>query len=538
MKTKSNFAFLFWSLAVAIVLAGPLPRLHADEDQDAPKSEPAEKKKEDAGKPDAKKEEPKSDKKEPKDEISETTNSVTINGVKITYKATAGTIVMKDEEGKPHATIFFIAYTRLGKNTNLDERPITFSFNGGPGSSSVWLHLGVLGPRRVLLKDDGGLPAPPFRLVNNDFSLLDDTDLVFIDPVSTGYSRPVPGEDAKKYHGVEEDLASVGDFIRLYTTRYHRWASPKFLIGESYGTTRAAGLSGFLEDHYGIYLNGIALISSVLDFGDPQFRSRQRSALHSFSAVGNRRRLVHKKLPADLQADLKKALAESEKFALGDYSRALLQGSALPAAERRQIVKTLARLTGLSEEYVDRSELRIVVYRFFKELLRNERLVIGRYDSRRTGPDSDAVGEDANYDPSYTAVLGPFTAALNNYVRQDLKFESDLPYEILTGKVAPWNYGPAKNRYLDVAETLRDTMIHNPYLKIFVANGTFDLATPYLATQYTFNHMELPTNLRTNVSMGYYEAGHMMYVNKPSLTQLKKDLANFVHSAVPATSDR
>ncbi len=538
MRTKSNFTFLFWTLAFAVLLAGPLARLQADEDQDAPKSEPAEKKKEEAGKPDAKKEEPKSDKKEPKDEISETTNSVTINGVKVNYKATAGTIVMKDEEGKPHATIFFIAYTRLGQNTNLDERPITFSFNGGPGSSSVWLHLGLLGPRRVLLKDDGGLPAPPFRLVNNDFSLLDDTDLVFIDPVSTGYSRPVAGEDAKKYHGVEEDLASVGDFIRLYTTRYHRWASPKFLIGESYGTTRAAGLSGFLEDHYGIYLNGIALVSSVLDFETLSFAPGNDLPYILFLPSETAAAWYHKKLPADLQADLKKALAESEKFALGDYSRALLQGSALPAAEHRQIVKSLARLTGLSEEYVDRSELRIVVYRFFKELLRNERLVIGRYDSRRTGPDSDAVGEDANYDPSYTAVLGPFTAALNSYVRRDLKFESDLPYEILTGKVAPWNYGPAKNRYLDVAETLRDTMIHNPYLKIFVANGTFDLATPYLATQYTFNHMELPANLRTNVSMGYYEAGHMMYVNKPSLTQLKKDLANFIQSAIPAASDR
>jgi carboxypeptidase C (cathepsin A) len=538
MRTKPSFTFLICTLAVAVLLAGPQRRALADDEQEsAPKSEPAEKKKEDAAKPAAKKEEPKSDKKEPKDEISETTNSVTINGEKVTYRATTGTIVMRDEEGKPHATIFFIAYTRLDGNTNLAERPVTFSFNGGPGSSSVWLHLGALGPRRVFLRDDGGLPPPPYHLVNNDYSVLDDTDLVFIDPVSTGFSRPVVGEDAKKYHGVEEDLASVGDFIRLYTTRYHRWSSPKFIIGESYGTTRAAGLSGFLEEHYGIYLNGIALVSSVLDFETLSFAPGNDLPYILFLPSETAAAWFHKKLPSDLQSDLKKALAESEHFAMGDYSRALLQGSALSSGDRRHVAKSLARLTGLSEEYVERSNLRIIVYRFFKELLRSENLVIGRYDSRRTGPDVDAVADSPNYDPSYTAVLGAFTATLNNYVRRDLKFESDLPYEILTGKVSPWNYGPARNRYLDVADTLRDTMIHNPYLKIFVANGTFDLATPFLATQYTFNHMELPADLKTNVTMGYYEAGHMMYVNKPSLSQLKKDLSKFIHSAIPAKSD-
>jgi len=534
MRTKRTFAYFLCAGVVVILLGSPWSQLRAAEDdkEPAPKSEAAGKKK-----PEPKKEESKADSKEPKDDLSETTNSVTINGVKVTYKATAGTMVMKDEEGKPHATIFFVAYSRLDQNTNLDKRPITFSFNGGPGSSSVWLHLGVLGPRRVLLKEDGGLPAPPFRLVNNDYSVLDDTDLVFIDPVSTGYSRPVAGEDAKKYHGVEEDLASVGDFIRLYTTRYNRWASPKFIIGESYGTTRAAGLSGFLEDHYGIYLNGIVLVSAVLDFQTLSFAPGNDLPYILFLPSETSAAWYHKKLSADLQADRKKALAESEQFALGEYSHALLQGSALSASERQQTVKTLARLTGLSEEYVDRSELRVRADRFFKELLRNERLIIGRYDSRRIGEDSDAVGEDPDYDPSYTSVLGPFTAALNDYVRRELKFESDLPYEILTGKVSPWNFGPARNRYLDVAVTLREAMTHNPYLKVFVANGTYDLATPYLATQYTFNHIGLPPDLRTNVSMGYYEAGHMMYVNQPSLVQLKKDLANFIYTAVPAKGD-
>jgi carboxypeptidase C (cathepsin A) len=267
MRIKADLASLFCAFTLAILIGIPATPLRAADEQAPPKSPPADKKKEDAK--EGAKEESKSDKKEKekdKDELSETTNSVTINGVKVTYKATAGTMVMKDEEGKPHASIFFIAYSRLDGNTNLDERPITFSFNGGPGSASVWLHLGVLGPRRVFLKEDGGLPPPPFHLVDNEYSLLDESDLVFIDPVSTGFSRPAQGEDAKNFHGVEQDLSSVGDFIRLYTTRYKRWASPKFIIGESYGTTRAAGLSGFLEDRYGIYLNGIMLVSAVLDF--------------------------------------------------------------------------------------------------------------------------------------------------------------------------------------------------------------------------------------------------------------------------------
>ncbi len=522
---------------LVILLGGPLPQLQgADETNSTAKPGPGGAKKEEPAKDAANKDEAKSDKKESKDDLSETTNSVSINGVKVTYRTTAGTMVMKDEEGKPHATIFFIAYTRLDGNTNTSERPVTFSFNGGPGSSSVWLHMGLLGPRRVFLKEDGGLPAPPFHLVDNEYSLLDDTDLVFIDPVSTGYSRPVAGEDPKKFHGVEEDLESVGDFIRLYTTRYQRWPSPKFIIGESYGTTRAAGLSGFLEDRYGIYLNGIMLVSAVLDFGTLSFSPGNEMAYVLYLPSETAAAWYHKKLPSDLQADRNKALAESEQFATGEYLRTLEQGAALPAAERQQTIKHLARLTGLSEDYIDRTDLRVRVFGFFKELLRGERLTIGRYDSRRTGEDRDSAGDSAEYDPSYTAVLGPFTATFNDYVRSELKFKSDLPYEVLTGKVGPWDF-EAKNRYLNVAETLRAAITHNPYLKVFVANGRYDLATPYLATKYTFDHMELPPNLRTNVSMGYYDAGHMMYVNQPSLVQLKKDLANFVQSAMPAKSN-
>jgi carboxypeptidase C (cathepsin A) len=539
MKYKSLFAAPLPLLAIAALCCAPSALRAADDNEPATatgsqKSDSPKKDESTNAAPD-KKEGAKgaaSDKKEPRDELSETTNSVTINGVSVKYKATAGTLVIKDEEGKAHVSFFFVAYTRLDA-TNAAERPVTFSFNGGPGSSSVWLHLGVLGPRRVFLKEDGSLPPPPFHLIDNNYSLLDESDLVFIDPVSTGFTRAVPGEDARKYHGVDQDLQSVGDFIRLYTTRYKRWDSPKFLIGESYGTTRAAGLSGYLENRFGMYLNGIALVSSVLDFSTISFNAGNDLPFVLYLPTETAVAWFHKKLPPDLQADRKKALMESERYALGDYSRALMQGSALSAPDRQRVIKEVARLTGLSGDYVDRANLRVHASRYFKELLRQERLIIGRYDARRTGTDLDAAGESAEYDPSFTSVLGPFTATLNDYVRRELKFESDLPYEVLTGKVQPWDFNDARNHYLDVAETLRQTMTHNPYLKVFVANGYYDMATPYLATRYTFDHMGLPPNLQTNVSMGYYEAGHMMYVNQPSLAELKHDLAAFLRSALP-----
>ncbi len=470
--------------------------------------------------------------KEPKDDLSETTNTVTINGVTVKYKATAGTILIKDEEDKPRVSFFFIAYTSL-EHTNARGRPLAFSFNGGPGSSSVWLHLGLLGPRRVELKEDGAMPPPPFRLVNNGQSLLDVADLVFIDPVSTGYTRTVPGEDPGKYHGVDQDLASVGDFIRLYTTRYNRWLSPKFLIGESYGTTRAAGLAGYLESRFGMYLNGIVLVSAVLDFSTISFNPGNDLPYILYLPSETATAWYHKKLAPDLQADQTKALAEAESFALGPFAHALMQGAALPASERADTLKELARLTGLSEDYIDSADLRVRVGRFSKELLRAERRTIGHYDSRLTGEDRDAAGESPQYDPSFTSALGPFAATFNDYVREELKFQSDLPYEVLTGKVQPWDFNDARNHYLDIAENLRAAMTHNPYLKVFVANGHYDLSTPYLATRYTFEHIGLPPDLRTNVSMGYYEAGHMMYLNTPSRLALKEDLRRFIHSCLP-----
>lgn len=475
--------------------------------------------------------------KPPTDIIKQTRHAVTIGGREIHYTVTTGRIILKAEdeaEGeKAKAAVFFVAYT-ADRDPDVSEadhnlqRPITFSFNGGPGSSSVWLHLGVLGPRRVVLEEDGRPLPPPYRLVNNEFSILDKTDLVFIDPVTTGFSRAVPGEKDKQFHGFKPDIESVGDFIRLYVSRYHRWASPRYLIGESYGTTRAAGLSGYLQERHGFYLNGIMLISVVLNFMTLDFVPGNDLPhilfLPTFAATA----WYHRQLDADLQADLGRTLAEVEAFAMGDYTLALMQGDALPAEQRRDIAARLARYTGLSANYVEQTNLRINIHRFVKELLRRERRTVGRLDSRYTGIDRDAAGEQHEYDPSYAVIQGPYTGLLNDYVRRELGFESDLPYEILSDRVYPWQFEQHQNEYVNVGETLRKAMSMNPHLRVFVANGYFDLATPYLATRYTFNHMDLDPSLRENITMAHYEAGHMMYVHDPSLAQLKRDLDAFL----------
>jgi carboxypeptidase C (cathepsin A) len=480
----------------------------------------------------------------PKDHLVETRHTCTIRGKQISYLVTTGTIVLKEEaeksgaqvgvsEGeKPKASFFFIAYTLEGV-TDKTRRPLTFSFNGGPGSSSVWLHLGALGPRRVEMGDAGSLLPPPYHLVDNENSILDATDLVFIDPVSTGFSRPVPGEKAKEFHSFKKDIESVGDFIRLYTTRYQRWNSPKFLVGESYGTTRSAGLSGYLQDRHGLYLNGIMLVSAILQFQTAEFDPGNDLPPVLFLPTYSATAWYHKKIGPDFH-DLGTLLEQVETFALHKYNTALMKGSSLPASEKAEIVAQLARFTGLSTEYISRTDLRINIFRFTKELLRAEELTVGRLDSRFTGFDRDAAGEIFEADPSMSAILGPYTAALNDYVRSDLNFESDLPYEILNPRVWPWSYGDHENRYVNVAETLRKAITTNPSLKIFVANGFYDLATPYFATQYTFNHLGLDSSLQKNISMAYYPAGHMMYVHLPSLAALGEDLVGFIKASTPA----
>ncbi len=471
----------------------------------------------------------------PADQIAQSRHTLLIDGEEIAYTATTGIIVLKEEVEKDgvsageqaRAGIFFVAYTRDGV-ADLSQRPITFAFNGGPGSSSVWLHLGLLGPRRVAMRADGWPLPPPGRLIPNHASLLDVSDLVFIDPVSTGYSRPVPGEAAKPFHDFRKDIESVGDFIRLYVSRYGRWLSPKYLAGESYGTTRAAGLAGYLQERHGLYLNGLMLISAVLHFQTLSFDTGNDLPYMLFLPAYTATAFYHRRLEPELQLDLAATLREVEAFALGEYALALLQGDQLAPAAIERIAGQLARYTGLSRDYIMRSRLRIRDDRFVKELLRDQQRVVGRLDSRFTGSDRDAVGETAEFDPSLAAITGPYTAALNDYVRNQLGFSSDLPYEILTERVWPWSFSDHQNRYVDVAETLRRAMHRNPALRVHVASGYYDLATPYFATRYTLNHLALAPALRSQISESFYPAGHMMYIHEPSLLALKAALAAFV----------
>lgn len=468
----------------------------------------------------------------PDPELSVTTHTITLGGEKITYKATSGYLSQRDENGKVRANIFFTAYTRDGI-ANPAARPITFTYNGGPGSASVWLHMGALGPKRIQMGDDGRMLAPPYTVLDNEFTWLAFTDLVFIDPVMTGYSRPAEGIDKKEFTGYVEDIQSVGDFIRLYTTRYDRWASPKFLSGESYGTTRSAGLSGYLQDRHGLFLNGIVLISAVLDFATLQFLISGNELPYSlflptFAAMA----WYHKQVPA--YADLKTLLADVEKYALGDYTLALMKGDRLTPVERQAVATQLNKFTGLSVEYLLGSNLRIRDDRFTKELLRRQGKTVGRLDGRFTASDYDRAGDTSEFDPSYNATIyGPFTTAVNDHLRRVLKVKNDLPYEILTGRVRPWSYSNVQNQFLNTAETLRQAMTKNPYLKVHVCNGYYDMATPYFATDYTFSHMMLDPALKKNVTMSFYEAGHMMYIDRVALGQMTRSVTDFYRSVLP-----
>lgn len=447
----------------------------------------------------------------------------------VPYDATVGSLRVRDDGVDAKADIFYVAYVRRDAG---ERRPVTFSFNGGPGSSSVWLHMGAFGPRRVVLPDEPRRPAPPFELVDNPHSILDVTDLVFVDPVTTGYSRAVEGEDDAQFHGVEEDVRWVAEFIRLWTTRNERWDSPKFLAGESYGTTRAAALADHLESRHGWYPSGVILVSSILAFQTARFDPGNDLPYPLFLPTYTATAWFHGKLEPTLQADLRRTLDEVEEFALGDYTTALAQGDRLDGATRASVETRLARYTGLSREYVRSTNLRPVIHRFTKELRRAERTTVGRLDSRYTGRDSDAAGEHYDYDPSYAAIRGVYTASLNHYLRAELGYEYDVPYEILSGRVRPWNWSRGGNSYVDVAHQLASAMSRNPHLQVYVANGYYDLATPYFATEYTFAHMGLAPELRDNVRMAYFEAGHMMYVHEPSLAALGADLVAFVRDAV------
>jgi len=457
-----------------------------------------------------------------------TKHSITINGERIDYTATVGHLVLLDEKGTKRSHNFYIAYTRdLVKATS--ERPITFTFNGGPGSSSVWLHMGALGPKRVVMEDDGRSAPPPYEIVDNAYSWLDKTDLVFIDPIETGYSRPAEDVDKKEFTGYSEDLKSVGDFIHKYVSHNGRWASPKFLAGESYGTTRATGLSGYLQDRHGMYLNGIVLISAVMNFQTlvtTEGNDLPNSLfLPSFAATAYYHGKIDK-VRFPVQEDF---LNEVEQFALTDYTLFLMKGTRTSVAERDAMAARLSAYIGIDKDVIMRNHHRITTWIFTKELLRSDSRTIGRFDGTVKGIDRNDAGQSYDFDPSYSlTVFGPYTMAINEHLRNTLKYQnSDKVYEIITGNVHPWNYGADQNRFLNTAETLRSAIHKNPRLRVLICNGYYDLATPYFATEYTVDHFFLNEDLRNNVTMTYYHGGHMMYTIKAELIKFTEDARRF-----------
>ncbi|MGK5595380.1 MAG: S10 family peptidase [Parachlamydiaceae bacterium] len=457
--------------------------------------------------------------------FSETSHSVNIQGQPINYKATAGNLILKDcKANKDSASIFFVAYT---KEDVIDKgsRPITFCFNGGPGSASVWLNIGVFGPRIIKFSDENAL-VPPYHLVDNPESLLDLTDLVFIDPVSVGHSTPAPGVDPKTFYGVDEDVKTFAEFIRLYLSRYKRWNSPKYIAGESYGTTRAGSLSDTLQDDYHIYLNGVILVSSIMDFHTKDPSSTNDLPYMLFLPTYTATAWYHKKLPESTKGDLRDVLSEAEEFAMNRYALALLKGDTLKKEERSAVIAKLAELTGLKPEYIDSNDLRIHPMRFTKELLRNEHKVVGRFDSRYTGLEIDQGFSYATSDPSFNAILGAFTGIFNDYLTRELKWNNENQYFVLADVLSSWNWGRS-NRYLNTSDNLAKALIKNPNLKVFVASGYYDLATPYYATVFTFDHLGLDPSLRERLFMYEYEGGHMMYLSRPILAQMRRDLEYF-----------
>jgi carboxypeptidase C (cathepsin A) len=458
----------------------------------------------------------------------ETRHEIVVGEQTLKYVVTTGRMPVFDDKQEIEGQIFFTYYAL---ETDDPTRPLTVAFNGGPGSSSVWLHLGALGPKLAPLNRDGSLPPPPYKLLDNPETWLTDTDLVFIDPIGTGFSRAKDEETAKKFYGVEGDIKCLGDFIRLFLTRYKRWASPLFLAGESYGTTRAAGISGYLIEH-GVAFNGIILISTVLSFQTLRFTPGNDLPfvlyLPSYTATA----WYHGQLSPELQAcELPELLAEARNFALGAYSSALMQGDLLDARSRTEIVARVAALTGLDATYIDRSDLRIEHWRFCKELMRDEAKTVGRLDSRLTGREGKNAAETPDFDPSMATIRPPYTAAFNAYVRGDLQYESDLPYNILGGLSSAWNWG-SQNGFAETGTALAEAMAKNPHLRVLVTCGYFDLATPFAAAEYTFAHLGLDPSIRANVEFTYYPSGHMMYIESGSLTQLKNDVIAFMNRSL------
>lgn len=464
----------------------------------------------------------------------------------VPYAATVGDLILRDDNDTPVAKMVYVEYLRSDIENRV-ERPVTFAFNGGPGSASVWVHLGAFGPKKPLLDAEGWpVGPPPGKLVNNEYSLLDAADLVFIDPVHTGWSRPLPppegeegSQEAPSFTGYTDDVAHVGEFIRLWLARNDRLASPKFIAGESYGTTRAAGLAEYLQGRHGLYINGINLISSVIHWQTKVFNVGNDLPHILILPTMTATAWYHGKLPERFET-LEAALREAEDFALGEYGPALLLGERLPDERRREIVSRVAELTGLTEDYVEDTNLRPEIMRFTKELLRDRGLTVGRIDSRYTGRDLDDAGERFEFDPFFTVGSGWYVALLKDYLRRELGYTSDAVFRQSAGsRVRPWDYhekdrveGYGKNAYANYAETLRRAMHVNPYLKVLVMSGYYDLATPYFASDYTVEHMMLAPELRDNIWVEYYESGHMMYIREADHEKFRRDYLKLIEEAL------
>jgi len=447
-----------------------------------------------------------------------TRHTATIGGESVQYTAEAGTLPIR-EDGEVMARMFYVYYKRENASAS-DERPILFSFNGGPGTASVWMHMGYTGPRRVQYDDEGFALRPPVGLEDNPHSILDVADVVYIDPVATGFSRMTEGKEEHRYHGTLSDIESVGEFIRLFILRKDRWASPKFVIGESYGTTRASGLAGYLLDAHQIYLNGVILVSMTNLNVEAGPDIHYATSLPQLAATA----WYHRQLPEAHQTrPLREFLDEVEAFALTDYLQALVMGDRLGGVRRDDIARRVAGYTGLSPDYVLSANLRLDMRRFWKELLRDQGLTVGRLDSRYLGVDLDAAGENPEFDPAMADWNGPFGNAVNLYLRQELEYDPDLEYNIW-GPVRPWTRDPNVN----VGEMLRTAMRENPYMKVLIQGGYFDAATDYFTAQYTISHLQPGGEFSQRFRFAWYESGHMMYLRRPDLARANQDLREFI----------
>jgi carboxypeptidase C (cathepsin A) len=463
-----------------------------------------------------------------------THHQITLEGKVLKYTATTGRLPIKRPDGKTEAEMFFVAYTLEGQEPG--KRPVTFGFNGGPGSASLWLHMGTLGPKRVVLQPEGFMPAAPYRMEDNAYTLLDKSDVVMVDAIGTGFSRPANAEMAKKFWGVQGDIAAFSEFIRLYITRYERWTSPLFLLGESYGTTRAAGIAGYLAAH-GISFNGIMLVSVAMTFQTLENTKANDQPYILLVPTYTMIAAYHKKLAPELTQDLARTRKEVERWASTDYALALAKGDALTPEERQKIIEQYARYTGLNQQFIDNANLRVDVPKFTHNLLLDQKLRVGRLDGRFTGPDPDGLLDTPFYDPAGAAILPPYTSIFNHYVRTELGYKTDMPYNVFIyddPEFQKWDWGSGATGFPDTATALRQALVVNPYLKVIVLEGHYDLATPYYAADYTLDHLDLSPKYRANISVATYPAGHMMYVEAESRAKVKRDLTGFMEKAMGA----